>query len=72
MAKEQGISVRGVIIEEMGNAFFKIQIESGHHVQARVSGPMVKHNIQVHRDDSVLVEVSPYDLERGRITWVYK
>lgn len=69
MAKEQPISARGVIISENGNASFTVQLESGHELLCRVNGSMVKHNIRVQTDDHVIVEITPYDLTRGRIVY---
>lgn len=72
MAKEQGISVEGIATEARGNATFLVTLDSGHEVLARVGGKMNQHNIRVQVDDRVIVEMSPYDLTRGRITYRYK
>lgn len=72
MAKEKGISVDGTIIKTLPNATFKVQLENGHEVLAHVSGKMRMHFIKILPGDTVTVELSPYDLSRGRITYRYK
>ena len=72
MAKEEGISVEGIVIEALPNAMFRVELENGHVVLAHVSGKMRMHFIRILPGDKVLVELSPYDLTRGRITYRYK
>jgi translation initiation factor IF-1 len=70
--KEDAIEVDGVIVETLPNAMFRVDIEGGHNVLAHISGRMRKHFIRILPGDSVKVELSPYDLTRGRITSRYK
>ncbi|MEE9465084.1 MAG: translation initiation factor IF-1 [Candidatus Neomarinimicrobiota bacterium] len=72
MAKEKGISVDGTIIKTLPNATFKVELENGHEVLAHVSGKMRMHFIKILPGDTVTVELSPYDLSRGRIVYRYK
>ncbi len=72
MAKEQPITVDGIIKETLPNAMFRVQLESGHEVLAHVSGKMRMHFIKILPGDKVKVELSPYDLTRGRIIYRYK
>lgn len=72
MAKEELIEVEGEILEALPNAMFKVKIESGHEVLAHVSGKMRMHFIRILPGDKVKLELSPYDLKRGRITYRYK
>jgi translation initiation factor IF-1 len=72
LAKEQPISVDGVIKETLPNASFIVQLENGHEVLAHVSGKMRMHFIKILPGDKVKIELSPYDLKRGRITYRYK
>lgn len=72
MAKEQPIRVDGTIIETLPNAAFRVELESGHQVLAHISGKMRMHFIRILPGDKVTVELSPYDLTRGRITYRYK
>lgn len=69
MAKEEGILVEGIVREALPNAFFRVELENGQDVLAHVSGKMRRHFIRILPDDSVTVELSPYDLSRGRITY---
>lgn len=69
MAKEEAIEVEGVVIEPLPNAMFRVELESGHRVLAHISGKMRMHYIRILPGDKVLVELSPYDLSRGRITY---
>ena len=69
MAKEEGISVEGTVIEPLPNAMFRVELENGHRVLAHVSGKMRKFFIRILPGDKVTVELSPYDLTRGRITY---
>ncbi|NQT24171.1 translation initiation factor IF-1 [candidate division KSB1 bacterium] len=72
MAKEQPIRVDGTILETLPNATFRVELESGHKVLAHVSGKMRMHFIKILPGDKVTVELSPYDLSRGRIVYRYK
>jgi translation initiation factor IF-1 len=73
MAKEQGIEIEGVVTEERGSGFFTVALANGHQVLARLRGKMEKKDkIKVNTDDKVIVELSPYDLDRGRIIYRYK
>ena len=69
MAKEEGISVEGTVVEPLPNAMFRVELENGHKVLAHVSGKMRKYFIRILPGDKVTVELSPYDLTRGRITY---
>ena len=68
MAKD-GIEVNGEVVESLPNAFFRVKLENGHTVLAHISGKMRKYYIRILPGDRVTVELSPYDLTRGRITW---
>ena len=72
MAKQPSIKVDGVIIEALPNATFKCELENGHEVLAHISGKMRMHYIKILPGDKVKVEMSPYDLTKGRITFRYK
>ena len=72
MAKEQAITVEGKVIEPLPNAMFQVELENGHRVLAHVSGKMRMHFIKILPGDKVTVELSPYDLTRGRITYRMK
>lgn len=72
MVKEKGLQVDGTIIKTLPNATFKVQLENGHEVLAHVSGKMRMHFIKILPGDTVTVELSPYDLTRGRIIYRYK
>ncbi|WP_017754840.1 translation initiation factor IF-1 [Calidifontibacillus oryziterrae] len=72
MAKEDVIEVEGTIVETLPNAMFKVELENGHNVLAHVSGKIRMHFIRILPGDKVTVELSPYDLTRGRITYRYK
>ena len=72
MAKEEGISVEGTVLEALPNAMFRVELENKHIVLAHVSGKMRMHFIRILPGDKVTVELSPYDLTRGRITYRYK
>ncbi len=69
MAKQEGISIQGTVEEALPNAMFRVELENGHEVLAHISGKMRKFRIRVMPGDSVTVELSPYDLTRGRITF---
>jgi len=72
MAKEEAIKVDGTIVETLPNASFRVELENGHKVLAHISGKMRMHFIKILPGDKVTVELSPYDLTRGRITYRYK
>jgi translation initiation factor IF-1 len=72
MSKEEAIAVNGVVKEPLPNAMFKVELENGHIVLAHISGKMRMHNIRILPGDKVSIELSPYDLNRGRITYRYK
>lgn len=72
MAKEQGIQVEGTVIESLPNASFRVELENGHRVLAHISGKMRMNFIKILPGDKVTVELSPYDLTRGRIVYRYK
>jgi translation initiation factor IF-1 len=69
MAKEEAIKVEGVVLETLPNAMFKVELENKHRVLAHISGKMRMHFIKILPGDKVTVELSPYDLSRGRITY---
>ena len=69
MAKEEAIEVEGTIIEPLPNAMFRVELENGHKVLAHISGKMRMHYIKILPGDQVTVELSPYDLTRGRVTF---
>jgi translation initiation factor IF-1 len=69
MSKGDNIEVEGKVIEVMRNANFKVQLGNGHIVTAYLSGKLYKNNIKVLEGDTVKMELSPYDLTKGRITW---
>ncbi len=69
MAKEELIEVEGVIKEALPNAMFRVELENGHIVLAHISGKIRKHFIRILPGDTVKLELSPYDLSRGRITY---
>lgn len=72
MAKEERIEFEGTVIEALPNAMFRVEIENGHKILAYVSGKMRTHFIRILPGDKVKVELSPYDLTRGRITYRLK
>lgn len=72
MAKEDTIQVEGKVIETLPNAMFKVELDNGHVVLAHISGKMRMHFIKILPGDKVTLELSPYDLTRGRITYRYK
>ncbi len=72
MAKDDTIEVTGVVLESLPNAMFRVELENRHQVLAHVSGKMRKNFIRILTGDRVLIELSPYDLSRGRITYRYK
>jgi translation initiation factor IF-1 len=72
MAKEDVIEVQGVVKETLPNAMFRVQLDNGHKILAHISGKMRMHFIRILPGDKVTVELSPYDLTRGRITYRFK
>ena len=72
MPKEEAIEVVATVVEPLPNAMFRVELENGHEVLAHISGKMRKHFIRILPGDKVLVELSPYDLKRGRIEYRYK
>ena len=72
MAKEEGIQVEGTVVESLPNATFRVELENGHRLLAHISGKMRMHFIKILPGDKVTVELSPYDLSRGRIVYRYK
>ena len=72
MVKEPNIEVDGEILETLPNAMFRVKLDNGHIVLAHVSGKMRMHYIKLLPEDKVKLELSPYDLTRGRITYRYK
>ena len=70
--KEEGIQVEGTVIEPLPNAMFRVELDNGHRVLAHISGKMRMHFIRILPGDKVKVELSPYDLTRGRITYRFK
>ena len=69
MAKEEAIQVEGVVIETLPNAMFRVELQNGHRVLGHISGKMRKHFIKILPGDKVMLELSPYDLHRGRIVY---
>ncbi|BAW92486.1 initiation factor IF [Actinomyces sp. Chiba101] len=73
MAKKDGvIEVEGSVVEALPNAMFRVELSNGHVVLAHISGKMRQHYIRILPEDRVVVEMSPYDLQRGRIVYRYK
>lgn len=72
MAKEEAIELEGTVNEVLPNANFRVELENGHEILAYLSGKMRKHYIRVLEGDAVTVEISPYDMSRGRVTYRYK
>ena len=72
MAKEEAIKVEGTVIEALPNAMFRVELENGHRILAHVAGKMRMHFIKILPGDKVSLELSPYDLTKGRITYRYK
>ena len=69
MAKDDVLEVEGTVVETLPNAMFKVELENGHQVLAHISGKLRKNFIKILPGDKVTMEMSPYDLSRGRITW---
>jgi len=72
VSKEEPIEVEAVVAETLPNAMFRVELENGHKILAHISGRMRKHFIRILPGDRVRVEMSPYDLNRGRIVYRYK
>ena len=72
MAKQSSIEQDGVVIESLGNGMFRVQLENGHVITAHISGKMRMHYIKILPGDKVQIEMSPYDLSKGRITFRHK
>ncbi|MEE2986994.1 MAG: translation initiation factor IF-1 [Nitrospinota bacterium] len=72
MTKENSIEVEGTVLEPLPNAMFRVELENGHKILAHISGKMRMHFIRILSGDKVKVQLSPYDLTRGRITYRYK
>jgi len=70
MAKKDSIEVEGIVIETLPNAMFRVELKNGHRVLGHISGKIRKHFVKILSGDKVVVELSPYDLNRGRI--IYK
>jgi translation initiation factor IF-1 len=71
-SKEDAIEVEGRVVEPLANAMFRVEMDNGHRILAHVSGKMRLHHIRILPGDRVTVELSPYDLTRGRITYRFK
>lgn len=69
MSKSDVIEIEGKVIEALPNAMFSVELPNGHRVMAHISGKMRMHFIRIYPGDRVTIELSPYDLTRGRITW---
>ncbi|MFQ5992646.1 MAG: translation initiation factor IF-1 [Nitrospiraceae bacterium] len=72
MSKEDVIEVQGTVAETLPNAMFRVQLENGHRILAHISGKMRMHFIRILPGDKVTVQMSPYDLTKGRITYRFK
>ena len=72
MPKQEGVTVEGTVVEALPNAMFRVELENKHTVLAHISGKMRMHFIKILPGDKVTIELSPYDLSRGRITYRYK
>ncbi|HAR79969.1 MAG TPA: translation initiation factor IF-1 [Succinivibrionaceae bacterium] len=69
MAKEESIEMQGTVIETLPNTMFRVQLENGHEIMAHISGKMRKNYIRILTGDKVTVQITPYDLSKGRITF---
>ena len=69
MAKQEGLQLEGTVSETLPNAMFKVELEDGHQLLAHVSGKMRMHYSRILQGDTVTVEISPYDLDKGRIVY---
>ena len=72
MAKQTSIQQDGTVLESLGNAMFRVELENGHVIIAHISGKMRMHYIKILPGDKVKIEISPYDLTKGRISFRYK
>ena len=72
MPKKEAIEVEGIVVESLPNAMFRVELPNGHKVLAHISGKIRLHYIKILPGDRVLIELSPYDLNRGRITYRLK
>jgi translation initiation factor IF-1 len=72
MAKQEAIEIDGTILEALSNAMFRVKLQNGHEIIAHISGKMRMHYIRILPGDRVKVEMSPYDLSKGRISFRYK
>ncbi|MBA7676769.1 Translation initiation factor IF-1 [subsurface metagenome] len=72
MPKKETIEVEGIVVEPLPNAMFRVELPNGHKVLAHISGKIRLHYIKILLGDKVLIELSPYDLSRGRITYRFK
>ena len=72
MPKKEAIEVEGIVLESLPNAMFRVELPNGHKVLAHISGKIRMHYIKILPGDKVLIELSPYDLSRGRITYRFK
>ena len=72
MAKDDVIEAKGKVVEPLPNAMFRVELENGHRILAHVSGKMRMHFIRILPGDRVLIQLTPYDLTRGRIVYRYK
>ena len=72
MSKGDAIELEGTVVEPLPNAMFRVELENGHVILAHISGKMRMHYIRILPGDKVTVELSPYDLSRGRITYRFK
>jgi translation initiation factor IF-1 len=69
MAKEEHIEMQGTVVETLPNTMFRVELENGHIVTAHISGKMRKHYIRILTGDTVTIELTPYDLSKGRISY---
>ncbi len=69
MSKDDVIEIEGKVVEALPNAMFQVELSNGHRIMAHISGKMRMHFIRIYPGDKVTIELSPYDLTRGRITW---
>jgi translation initiation factor IF-1 len=72
MSKKEAIEVEGIVVEPLPNGMFRVELPNGHRVLAHISGKIRMHYIKIVPGDKVLIELSPYDLSRGRITYRLK
>ncbi len=72
MSKQNSIQQDGTVVESLGNAMFRVELENGHQITAHISGKMRMHYIKILPGDRVKIEMSPYDLTKGRITFRYQ